>query len=108
MKINDLLNTGTGHIAPQKAAPAPPTPEQVRQHQKLVKAAQDFEAVFIGQMLKQIHKSIAGDKPLFGGSQEAKMYQDMMDDATAQQMSRTGSFGLAKLLTKSLDKTGNR
>ncbi len=102
--IDDVLSTGLNRIAAAKAAPAPPTPEQMRRHQKLVKAAQDFEAVFVGQMLKQVHKSLSGDKPLFGGSQEAKMYQDMMDEATAQQMSRSGSFGLAKLLTKSLER----
>jgi Rod binding domain-containing protein len=85
---------------------ASPTPQQLRRHQQLVKATQDFEAIFIGSMLKQIHKSMAGDKPLFGASQEAKMYQDMMDDAIAQQMSHTGSFGLANVLTKSLDRNG--
>ncbi len=100
MDIGKMLNA-SGNVTGAQQTGAP-TPEQTKQHQKLVKAAQDFEAVFIGTMLKQMRKSMAGDTPLFGGSQESKMYQEMMDDAVAQQMSRTGSFGLANLLVKSL------
>ncbi len=101
MDIDKMLNI-TGNVAgPQQTAA--PTPDQLRQHQKLAKAAQDFEALFIGTMLKQMRKSVTGDSPLFGGSQESKMYQEMMDDATAQQMSRTGSFGFARLLVKTLE-----
>ena len=43
-------------------------------------------------MLKQMRKSMAGENALFGKSQEAKVYQDMMDDSLAQQMSKTGDI----------------
>ncbi len=74
-----------------------------RQRDKLKKATQDFEAVFVGIMLKQMRKSMDGGNALFGNSSEAKLYQDMMDDATAAQMSRTGSFGLGNMLYKKLE-----
>ncbi len=72
---------------------------------RATKATQDFEAVFVGMMLKQMRKSMASDNPLFGKSSEAKVYQDMMDDSLAQQMSRTGTFGLAKAMMKSIART---
>lgn len=76
-----------------------------RQNARLKKATQDFEGVFIGQMLKQMRKSMAGANPLFGNSSEAKLYQEMQDDATAENMSKTGSFGLGHLLYKTMKHT---
>src|SRR4051794_8164192 len=70
---------------------------------RVTKATQDFESVFIGMMLKQMRKSMAGDNALFGKSSESKIYQDMMDDSLAQQMSRTGTFGIAKAMVKSME-----
>jgi len=79
--------------------------EFTKEKTRVTKAAQDFEAVFIGMMLKQMRKSMAGDNALFGKSSEAKVYQDMMDDSLAQQMSKTGTFGLAKAMVKSIEHT---
>ena len=76
--------------------------EYDKQKSRAVKATQDFEAVFLGMMLKQMHKSMAGDNALFGKSPEAKVYQDMMDDTLATTLSRSGSFGLGKAMMKSL------
>ena len=72
---------------------------------RVTKATQDFEAVFIGMMLKQMRKSMAGDNALFGKSSESKIYQDMMDDSLAQEMSHTGTFGLAKAMMKSIERS---
>ncbi len=79
--------------------------EYAKQHDRLQKTTQDFEAVFIGMMLKQMRKSIAGKNELFGNSSEAKTYQDMSDDATAKQMSKVGTFGLARVMFKSMSRT---
>lgn len=79
--------------------------EYAKQHDRLQKTTQDFESVFIGMMLKQMRKSIAGKNELFGSSSEAKTYQDMSDDATAKQMSKVGTFGLARVMFKSMSRT---
>ena len=76
--------------------------EYTTKRDKLEKTTQDFEAVFVGMMLKQMRKSVAGQNALFGNSPESKMYQDMLDDATAQHMSKVGTFGLAKVLFKTM------
>ncbi|HLK57573.1 MAG TPA: rod-binding protein [Chthonomonadaceae bacterium] len=77
--------------------------EGARQRAKLKKATQDFESVFVGMMLKQMRKSMTGSNALFGNSADAKLYQEMMDDTTAQQLSKTGAFGLAKILYKTME-----
>ena len=79
--------------------------EYKKQKTRAAKATQDFEAVFLGMMLKQMHKSMAGDNALFGKSPEAKVYQDMMDDTLATTLSRSGTFGLGKAMMKSLSHT---
>jgi peptidoglycan hydrolase FlgJ len=92
----------------QKGGETPSTgevSEASKQRARLKKATQDFEAVFIGMMLKQMRKTMAGDNPLFGKNSEAKHYQEMMDDAVAQQMSRTGQFGLGEMLYKKVERT---
>ena len=76
--------------------------EYDKQRTRVQKATQDFEAVFLGMMLKQMHKSMAGDNALFGKSQEAKVYQDMMDDTLATTLSKSGTFGMGKAMMKSL------
>ena len=82
-----------------------PMSEATRERERLKKATQDFEAVFVGIMLKQMRKSMTGGNALFGNSSDSKLYQDMMDDATAQQLSKTGSFGLARVLYKAMEHT---
>lgn len=78
--------------------------EYDKQHARVTKTTQDFESVFIGMMLKQMRKTMAGDNALFGKSSEAKVYQDMMDDTLAGAMSKTGTFGLAKAMSKSIER----
>lgn len=85
------------------AAHAKAKEDYTKEKARVTKATQDFEAVFIGMMLKQMRKSMAGDNALFGKSSESKIYQDMMDDSLAQQMSRTGTFGIAKAMIKSME-----
>ncbi len=92
-------------IHPAQNNTVKPLSDTERQRAKLKKATQEFEGVFIGMMLKQMRKSMAGNTPLFGSSYEAKYYQEMVDDKVAQQMSSTGSFGLATKLYKSMEHT---
>ena len=79
--------------------------EYDKQKTRMTKATQDFEAVFLGMMLKQMHRSMAGDNALFGKSPEAKVYRDMMDDTLATTLSKSGSFGLGKAMMKSMSRS---
>ncbi len=76
-----------------------------RQQARLDKATKDFEAVFVGMMLKQMRKSMAGTNALFDNSSTSKTYQEMLDDNVAQRISHSGGIGLAKILYQKMSKT---
>ncbi len=72
--------------------------------EKLKKATQGFESVFIGLMLKQVRKSLDSGKSAMGNSSESRLYKEMMDEALAGRISESGSFGLAKTLYQRMEK----
>ncbi len=63
-------------------------------------AAQQFESLFIGMVLKSAQDANFKD-PLFGSSQQ-RMYQDLYDQQLSTQLSKTHTFGLAEMLVQQL------
>lgn len=59
------------------------------------KVAQDFEAVFIGQMLQPIFETIPEDS-LFGGGPGEKIFKTMMVDEIGKEIAKAGGVGIAK------------
>lgn len=72
------------------------SPETVR------KVAQQFEALFIQMMLKNMRNTGVEDE-LFGSDQE-KMYRDMFDQQISVDLSEKGALGLADLLVRQLSR----
>ena len=72
---------------------------------KLVKAAQEFEAVFIRQLLKPLEKAGETGKtgPVSSGS---NVYGSMMVGAMADSASKGGGIGLAEMVLKALTDAG--
>lgn len=70
-------------------------PETIRQ------VASQFEALFIESLLKNMRSAELAD-PLLGGSDQQKMYQEMMDQQLALNMSSSGGIGLADMLVQQL------
>lgn len=66
----------------------------------LREVARQFESIFTKMMLESMRAASFGD-PLFGGDQ-ADMYQGMMDDQLAVEMSRGKGLGLADMLIRQL------
>ena len=64
------------------------------------KAAQDLEAFFVRQMLAELRAS--SDNPVFGGGYAGKMFQEMLDERMAEQMSKAGGLGIADLVAQDL------
>lgn len=62
---------------------------------KAEKVAQDFEAVFISQMLQPMFKDISAEEP-FGGGQGEEIWKSMMVDEIGKQMAKAGGIGLAQ------------
>lgn len=69
--------------------------------EQLAKAAQQFEAIFVRQMLAAARKTdFGGDSPL-GGS-KIDTFRQMQDDRFADLAAERGTFGLAKMIEAQL------
>lgn len=64
---------------------------------KLKKACNDFEAIFIKQMLTTMRKSVPKGG-LFGGGYEQEMFQSMQDDELAKSIAHGKGMGIAEAL----------
>jgi soluble lytic murein transglycosylase-like protein len=64
------------------------------------KAAQDFEAMFIHQMLKSMRNTVPKDDEM---SSARRIFTEMLDEQIANTASRTGNFGLAQIIYKELN-----
>jgi len=65
------------------------------------KAAEDFEAVFINEILGSMFEGIATDGPFGGGPGEA-IYRTMMIDQYSKTIAAQGGFGLADAVKREL------
>ena len=58
------------------------------------KVAEEFEAVFLGQMLQPMFKNIEAAEP-FGGSASEKMWRTMQVDEYGKALAKAGGIGIA-------------
>jgi flagellar protein FlgJ len=75
-------------------------PEKGLDEAKLKKACQDFEAVFIGQIWKQMRASVPKEGMLH--SKEEESYLSMFDQELSLKMARSGGIGLSDMLYANL------
>lgn len=71
-----------------------PTMPKTTDLNKMREKAQEFEAVFLSQMLKPVFESIDTDGP-FGGGQAEGMWRSLMVDEYGKSMAKAGGIGLA-------------
>lgn len=64
--------------------------------EKAWKAAQDFEAMALGQFLKPMFDTVDLSKSTLGGGDGEQQWQPMMVDAVAKQISHAGGLGIAQ------------
>jgi soluble lytic murein transglycosylase-like protein len=70
--------------------------------EKAVKAALDFEAMLIKQMLSQMTKSLDGEG-FFGSQTGADFYNDMFVNEVSRSMAKNQSFGLAEQILRQVN-----
>jgi flagellar protein FlgJ len=70
----------------------------------LREVAGQFEALFMQTILKNMREASLGD-PIFGNSDQQEMYQGMMDQQLALEMSSGKGIGLADMLVRQLGGT---
>ncbi len=72
--------------------------------QQARKVAEDFEAVFIGQMLQPMFKNLGAEKP-FGGGQSESMWRSMQVDEFGKAITKAGGIGIADQVFREILKT---
>ncbi|MCD6460880.1 rod-binding protein [bacterium] len=87
-KINDL-----GKITGDNGA----------RHQKLKKAAEGFEAMFINLLLSQMRKTIPKSDLIDGGNAQ-EIFESMFYDEIAKRVSQRGELGIADKLMAEYEK----
>jgi peptidoglycan hydrolase FlgJ len=68
---------------------------------KLRETAEDFEAVFISQMLKPMFETIPTDSMMGGGPAES-VYRGLMVDEMSKSLSKSGGIGIADSVYREL------
>ena len=80
----------TGQVMPAAVSSLPPA-----QTAKLWKAAHDFEAMVIGQLLQPMFDTVDSAHSAFGGGEGEATWRPMLVDAIGRQMAAHGGIGLA-------------
>jgi flagellar protein FlgJ len=91
-------------IAPTSPGPASPfasAPAGGSEREQLKLAAQQFEAIFVRQMLATARNTDFGGNELFGGEGD-QTFREMRDSQFAQIASESGTLGLAKSIEAQL------
>ena len=81
---------------------AAPNPTSAGQREALRGAAQQFEAVFLRQMIGSMRQAHLADDMF--GSQATEQFRDMSDANLADAMSHQGVFGIAQMLLAQFDR----
>ena len=67
----------------------------------LLNACQEFESLFVKQMLKAMNQTLAKDGMLDGGFAE-RVYEDMLLDEYSLKIAQTARLGIADMLYRQL------
>ncbi len=70
---------------------------------RLRQVSEDFEALMINQMLKEMRKTVDKSGLIDGGMAE-QIFEDMLYDEYAKEFSKTKTFGLADIIYKQMEK----
>lgn len=79
------------------------TPSGGQSVDQLRKVAEDFEAVFIGQMLKPLFENLGAEEPFSGGESE-KMWRGLQVDEYGKAITKAGGIGLSDTILKEMIK----
>ncbi len=70
------------------------TPTKGQTIDQMRTVAEDFEAVFIGQMLQPLFQNMGAEEP-FGGGESAKMWRTMQVEEYGKAITKAGGIGIS-------------
>ena len=89
----NLIDIGAAHQAYDNSTKLPDT-QGIESKKQARKIADDFEAVFLGQMLKPMFEGIKPEAPFGGGNSEA-MWRSMQIEEYGKAITKAGGIGIA-------------
>ena len=105
MDVNAIPVTALPLVTPQMPAPLRDRGQGGSSPAQVKKAAQAFEAMFVGMMLKSMRDTVGKDK-LTGGGHGEETFRSLLDQEYATAASKNGGLGLAKMIEKELTRSG--
>jgi Rod binding domain-containing protein len=76
------------------AAPLPQPKAAAPQNPAARKAAEEFEAVFVNELLSHMDQGLSTDGPFTGGQAEG-IYRGLFDEAVGKEIAKRGGIGIA-------------
>lgn len=86
---------GVNELVQPRAPRAAASPQDAR------RVGEDFEAMFLSQMLSPVFDQIKTDGPFGGGSGES-MYRSFLVDAVSRSMAKAGGIGIADQVAREM------
>ena len=83
---------------PSGVAPAATAPRNLA---AIREAGEQFEAVFLGQMLAHMFAGV-GDDPLLGGGATGRVYRSLMHEEYGKVVARSGGLGIEALRARAV------
>ncbi len=83
------------------AASASLATQAIKSPDKIREAAEDFEAVFLTQMVEQMFSNVGSDN-FFGGGQGEKVFRSLLAQEYGKTMASNGGIGIADEVQKEM------
>ena len=90
-----MENTNIGHVSAAVIPPAGVLPRTLRE------ATQEFESLFIGQMMREMRSTVP-ESNLLGSGSGQQIFREMLDQEFSRRAAYSGDFGIGELLYRQL------
>lgn len=102
MKGQDVQVTNLNNVYSYPINSSQPKKPAIDKNSDLYKACQDFEAIFIKQMLDVMRKTVHKRDDLLNGGMSQDIFEGMLYDEYAKKMAETAQFGLSDMIYRQL------
>ncbi len=102
--LSNLVGAGFEAARTSKMAEvetAAQTAARLKNEQQIKDTALSFEQMFLSQMLQHMNEGIEPDS-MFGGGHSEKMFQSLMNDEYAKEITKRGGIGVADAVERYL------
>lgn len=73
-----------------------------KEKKDLKKVSQEFEAIFLKKIMDEMDKTIDKKDSMFYGGNAEDVFQGMLNDERAKEISKSGGIGLSEMIYKQL------